>query len=170
MWKFKILRLRSRFNYWLLTNTFHLTNEELHQQTLKQSLHLEPRLFTIIDIRKACLYLIDTDFTNYQHCFKTLIAINECLNTKKQISLHLLQLTRTTVSVELFFMSDQGIYLEADKCVQRYKELSVDFFKLYEEIKLAQTGIDGYNKRILSQFLLALRKVTDQLRKFSNGQ
>ncbi len=169
MWKFNLLRLRNRFKYWLLNNTYHLNKEDLQQQILKQSLHLEPRLFNVIDISKACLYLIDSDFVNYQHCFKTLVAINECLTAKKQIDLHLLQLTKTTVSIEEFFISDKGLYLEADKAIVQYKELNKTFFTLYEEIKLAQIGIDGYNKRVLTQFILALGKVTEQLRKYAHG-
>ena len=170
MWKNKLLRLRSRFQYWLLNNTYTFNKEEISQQTLKQSLLLEPRLFKVMDISKACLYLIDIDFTNYHHCFKTLVAINTCLSTKKQIDLHLLQLTRTPVSIEHFFMSDRKAYLEADFCVQQYKDLSKTFFELYEEIKLAPTGIDGYNKRMLTQFIQALSKLTEQLRNFQHGQ
>ncbi len=170
MWKNNVLRLRSRFSYWLLNNTYRLTKEDLQQKILKQTSHLEPRLFNVIDIRKACLYLIESDFTNYQQCFKTLVAINECLTAKKQIDLHLLQLTKTTVSIEQFFITDQGLYQEADKAIVRYKDLSKTFFTLYEEIKLAQIGIDGYNTRVLTQFVLALGKVTEQLRNFSHGQ
>ena len=163
------MQLQNRFKYWLLKNTHYLNRTSLKQSVLEHTLLLEPRLFKVIDVSKACLYLIDINFTNYEHWFKTLVAINVCLSSNKQIDLHLLQLIKTICSVEYFFIDNAGLYLNASDCIIQYKLEVTKFLAYYKEIEFKQTGIDGYNKRILTQVLLALEKVTEQLREFSNG-
>ena len=167
LWKFNYLLIKNKFRYWLLKNS--PAEMEEHLLAKKHLQLLEPKLFKKIEINKACLYLMDINFTSYKEIIKITLMATSALKGGMKVDANLIQLTSNTMTIEQFFMDENLVYIDAEKAVERIKEISIEFLNCFDLIKNEKVGIEGYNNRVLIQHVRALNKVSAHLREYIHG-
>lgn len=166
MWLRKyFLKLRSKYALWSLNRKRkNLSEYEIH---LCHLMCLEPELFSNLNVAKACVYLIETDFRNLAHALTLLTYANNCLTAKRQIELPNLDLLRKRIALDKLFVDDKARYLPVVETIERFKNESINFLNKYQELSNASIGIDGYNKRVLFHLRKSMLEFVNELREYT---
>lgn len=164
MWlKRKLLALRSNFIFWYYQNF-----KKNHANVLYHFICLESMCFEKLDISKACLYIIETDFENMMQVLNYLQIADSTLTGNVQINPNDLRRNRHSESIENFFIDSNGKYINVQKSIELFKTMSISFANKLKEIENARIGIAAYNYRILYPLLVAIIELSSSLRKYQN--
>ena len=160
-----LLQLKSKLIYWKLK----LYNEHERNYPLAavSSLALLPELYQYYQVVSACVYYFDSPVDTLLELIKVLSQTNSELKDNTKVTTVLLHKVKP-VALDYFFKDSQARYTDIPKALELFKELSLEYYVLHEKLTPYQTGIEGYNKRVLTNFTQSLGIVTDAIRNYHN--
>jgi hypothetical protein len=127
---------------------------------------LDAKLFKL-DLVRACVTELTVELDSidgYLALFRYLDALDFAVD---RIDLKSFRLNHRAVTVERFFQDNHGRYLNALETIQGFKQGALRLLTRLEALPPEQTGIIGYNARILKALLYSTAVIADHLRNYS---
>lgn len=128
---------------------------------------IDPLLFSNRNVNRECVETIDVVLPNLMAYVRLLSEIKMCLQEERFIELSRFAIQPRTVTIEAFFIDDKRCRIDAVEAMGKLRSLSLDCLNSFKSIRHEQTGIAGFNARILQKTLVSLASLAGQLREYS---
>jgi hypothetical protein len=131
---------------------------------------LDPLLFKEYDVFKARVFLITVVYLNFSTYLDKLKFLNYSLKEHVSIDLNWGSVNYYHLSLEFFLTDEKRNYIDPVKTIITFKERTLTFLQLYNDLNKNQHSDDKYHLRILSKFEKELLELTDALLRYSHDR
>lgn len=129
---------------------------------------IDPILFKHTSISTECIEQVDVILPNLMAYLVMLRELVEKAGVSSEIiSLPTTVFQQQTMTLNLFFLDQDGKRSDVPTCLTEFKNLSLRCLELYQAVENEQTGIPSFNKRFLLKAINTIAKMAEQLRTYS---
>jgi len=124
---------------------------------------LKPKLFSRYKHDLGLSFSLTTRYTNIELLNLKIKEANRYLKKKASIPISFDSLTERVVSIDRFLISNDNTYVNIEESLTEFQTQALFLLTELNKIEDSEYGIEAYNFRILTKFLINIKEVTTKL-------